>query len=59
MEQRRNGEWRRRSEADGEEGNQNSNCGEMEKLLNDRKEKGRKDGEEEQGWLLKNRKNLT
>lgn len=46
MERRRKGEWRRRSKADGEEGNENENCREMEKVLNGKKKKknGRKGG---------------
>ena len=42
---------RRRSKADGEEGNEN--CREMEKVLN-----GKKKGEEESGWPEKERKNV-
>lgn len=56
MERRRKGEWRR-SKADGEEGNENANCREMEKVLNGKKKKKTERGEES-GWPeKKERKN--
>lgn len=58
MEERRKGEWRR-SKADGEEGNENANCTEMEKVLNGTKKKKKQaEREEESGWPNKERKKM-
>lgn len=58
MEERRKGEWRR-SKADGEEGNENANCTEMEKVLNGtKKKKNRLRGRKKVGGRIKKEKKM-